>query len=70
MIKCNECNKEFKTYNDVFCCEICGKKIAVKNGIFLFNPEIKEHEEDFDADYLDFLHKYEKSISGSRTGTI
>jgi len=60
MIKCNECNKEFKTYNDVFCCEICGKKIAVKNGIFLFNPEIKEHEEDFDADYLDFLYKYEK----------
>jgi len=60
MITCNECGRTFVLTNNSYCCETCGKKIEVKNGILVFNPEIKEHEEDFDAGYLDYLYKYEK----------
>jgi len=60
MIICNDCKTELKNNNNVLCCNICGKEILSKNDILIFNPEIKFKHEDYDAESLNNLYKYEK----------
>jgi len=60
MIICKKCNRELSEKNGGFACSECGYKAMILNNVMVFNPEIKNHKEDFDADYLDFLFKYEK----------
>jgi len=60
MIICRKCNRELSEKNRGFVCSECGYKAAILNNVIVFNPEIQDHDEDYDADYLDFLYKYEK----------
>lgn len=60
MIICRNCKLELSEKNGYFACPECGYPTMISNNITVFNPEIQNHNEDYDSDYLDFIYKYEK----------
>ncbi len=60
MIICTNCKHEVVQQGTQLVCVECNKTIEIKEGIYCFNPEVKEDHDDYNADYLNKLYNFEK----------
>lgn len=60
MIICPECKTELSIDSDFINCSNCSHNIDKIDGIWIFNPEIKENHNDYNAEDLEILVQYEE----------
>jgi 2-polyprenyl-3-methyl-5-hydroxy-6-metoxy-1,4-benzoquinol methylase len=60
MIVCAQCQSALREDRSGLTCDHCGTRVAVEEGMLVFNREILPDHEDYQAEGLDALYQYEQ----------